>query len=229
MQSTIIIRLKTLLLWFVLLAVVSHLVTSAIYAISYYLRIKNRAGWDWNRFTNGGLYSYAELAFNSVFRGIFEMWTPKGANGLTGVSIQLNPVTAFSNIYLRPISISFGINLMWLLILLVIPTTRRIAKIRTAHVLRAFILSMLASLLILQLSRYSLRTYSYYWHMHYELFGQSLSHQLIAIWQLVFWPSAIMYSWKIKPATLLIALGTIAAVLLGVVLNLIIFVLPDFI
>ena len=228
MHSTIVINLKTLIVWFALLALASHLATSAIYAVDYYLKIKNRAGWGWNRFTNGGLYAYAELAFNSVFRGIFEMWTPKDANGLNTVAIQLNPFAAFSNIYLRPISISIGINLMWFLVLVVIPTTRRIAKIRTAHVLRAFILSMLATLLILQISRYSARNKGYYWYISLELFGQDPFQQLIAIWQLFFWPAAIIHSWKIKPAKLLVILGSIAAVLAGLVLNLIVFVIPDY-
>jgi len=228
-KPTIIINIRTLVLWYLFLALTSHLAVSAVYAVSYYIRIRARAGWNWNRFINGGFYSYAELAFNSIFRGVFEMWTPVGASGLNTVSVQLSAATAFSNIYLRPIAISIGINLMWLIILLVIPTTRRIAKIRTAHVLRAFVLSMLATLLILQLSRYSIRTSSFYWYMHLELLGQSPSHQLIAIWQLFFWPAAIVHSWKIKPAKLLIILGTIAAVLTGLVLNLVVFITPDFI
>jgi hypothetical protein len=117
---------------------------------------------------------------------------------------------------------------MWLLVLLVIPTTRRLAQLRTAHVMRACILSMLGTLLALQISKFQMRPGSYYWYMRYEYFDRSIFSTLIACWQLVFWPCAIIWGWKIKSPKLLILLGTIAAILAGVLLEVWIYIIPDF-
>ncbi len=222
------VNLKALVLWFVLLATTTHLMVCTYNAVKYYLRIKANNGWDWNRFTTNGFYSYTELAFNSVFRGIFGMYTPTDPNGITHVSIHWISWTSFSNTYLRSTAASLGINLMWLLVLLVIPTTRRLAQIRTAHVVRAFVLSSLGTLLALELSLLLMRPGSYYWYMRYEYLDRSLSSTLIALWQLVFWPSAIIWGWKIKSPKLLILLGTAAAILAGSLLEVWVYIIPDF-
>ena len=223
------VNLRVLLLWYATLFLVLHSAASISYAVAYYHRIYARPGYWSKLFDSKGIYAYPELAFNAFFRNIVEMRSQAGALGLSKIQIDFHGWMSVANLILRPASLSIGINFMWLIVLLVIPTTRRLAKIRRAHVYRAFLLSMVCTLTILQTTRIDTGSGFQYWRMHTELYGYRPMLQLLVIWQLIFWPAAIIQGWKIKPAKLLIALGTIAAVLAGLLLNISIFILPDLI
>lgn len=228
-QLTISLKPKALVIWYILFTLLLHTLLVLPYVMYYYLRNKSLNNWYWSHFQSRGLYAYPELAFNAFFQGIFEIQSPMGANGFNATWIQFTGWPAFINLFARPISFSLGVNLMWLTILLVIPTTRKIAKIRKAHVCRAFVLSMLCTFIIFETNRFSTKGISFYWYAHQEILGRRPLVQLLVIWQILFWPAAIIQGWQIKPAKLIITLGTIAALLAGFLLNITIFILPDLI
>jgi hypothetical protein len=104
-----------------------------------------------------------------------------------------------------------GFSTLWLVVLLVIPTTRRIAKIRTRHIMRAYILSLLPAIMIIEILRFE---------SAYALVSRITPSDLAplgiissVLWLIVFWACAVRVGWGIRPAWLLITLGTIAALL----------------
>ncbi|MFK7759741.1 MAG: hypothetical protein AB8C13_07340 [Phycisphaerales bacterium] len=221
------IRLRVLMLWVFVLGIAMHVVVTVPGTVGYYSRLQSRQGYWLNQFNSKGVYAYPELAFNRLFEHVFEMRYQGTPSGPGEIKIWFDWGVSFLSIIARPVSLSVGINMMWLAVLLLIPTTRRLAKIRTAHVLRAFLLSMIAAMVVFQAARFNLGMRSYYWRTHITLLGYRPALQILVIWQLVYWPVVIHIGWKIQKSKLLIALGSTAAILFGLLLNITIFILPD--
>lgn len=112
-----------------------------------------------------------------------------------------------------------GFSSLWLLIMLVIPTTRRIAKIRARHIMRAYILSLLPAVLIFEVLRFES---AYAMTAPATPSGLAPFSIIISIiWIIVFWACAVRLGWGIRPSWLLIILGSIAG-LLGMVVFLLV-------
>ncbi|MGJ8637313.1 MAG: hypothetical protein ACSHX5_10755 [Phycisphaerales bacterium] len=225
-HPTTVIKLKPLVLWFILLSLAAHILVSAINMYSFYAQHAGTTSWYWTNFKAGGVYAYPELALNTIFKSVFDFRIHQSNTGIDSIKVNFAGWNIFSTLFLRPLSASLGFNIMWLLVLLVIPTTRRLAKIRKAHICRAFILSLISTLLILQLTRLHYQYRMNSWRVWNSGLGFKSYLNLILIWQLLFWIAAIK-SWKIKSPKLLIALGTTAALLFALFLNTILFIIPD--
>jgi len=113
-----------------------------------------------------------------------------------------------------------GMTLFWMLVMLVAPVTRKQAKIRAPHVIRATLISSLTIVLAFELTRgaYVLDVLSsrsafagWFWQ---RVLTESLI-PIMMIWVLLFWASAIRAGWKIRVSWLLIILGSIASLLGG--------------
>ncbi len=104
-----------------------------------------------------------------------------------------------------------GYSTLWLIVLLAIPTTRRIAKIRARHIMRAYILSLLPAFVLFEILRFG----SAYGMVVPVTTSDPASFGIIIsmLWLIVFWACAVRVGWGVRPAWLLIILGTIAALL----------------
>ena len=104
-----------------------------------------------------------------------------------------------------------GFSTLWLVVLLAIPTTRRIAKIRARHIMRAYILSLLPAVMIIEILRFES---AYAMVSRVTPSGLALLGIISSVlWLIVFWACAVRVGWGIRPAGLLIILGTITALL----------------
>jgi hypothetical protein len=104
-----------------------------------------------------------------------------------------------------------------LIVLLVIPTTRKLAKLRGVHIARAAIISALVILMIFQCARAMSGIQMWVGIPNWIGILVGWIFIAIAVWFLVFWASAVRTGWKIRPSWLLILLGTIASILGGIV------------
>ena len=118
---------------------------------------------------------------------------------------------------------------LWVLILSVVPTTRRMAKMRFLHVVRALLLSAVGLIMLFTLGRLSdaieqLSQLSIYspqlndaldrlsWIMPDVLWVFGAAY---LVWIQWLWIAAIRIGWQIRPSWLLILLGLIASILGG--------------
>lgn len=119
--------------------------------------------------------------------------------------------------YCRPFAFSVGFTLFWLVILVVLPNTREVSKVRIGHLLRAGVLSIVMICIAIECHRLS-TTFLYarnsYQFVAMETFRTLIVYGLV-VWQLVYWPSVIIVGWRIEERRLLLTLGTVAAILGG--------------
>ncbi len=127
---------------------------------------------------------------------------------------------AWYEYFVRQIVFPVGVVLLWCVVLLAIPQSRRIAKIRKAHFSRAIILSVLMIALSYELNYLYIMLYNLgfipqfmYWHTQLWIM------RLAIVWQLLFWGSAVVIGWQIRPWKLMVILGSIAALLGGAALK----------
>lgn len=115
--------------------------------------------------------------------------------------------------YLR---LPLGMGLTWAMVLSVLPTTRRLARLRRAHVLRA----LLFHCGMIVLAYYALRMLFPFGEVYANIpLGLAAVgiFLLLCVWSLAWWVIALWVGWGVRSWSLTI-LGTIAAVLGGVVL-----------
>jgi hypothetical protein len=212
------ILLGRLVLWIVMMFVVLHVI--AAIPFGYY----NWVGLDQWQFGSiqlsyqaYGVPGLLAMLSNALFSPIVHF-------------IDLGRLTAtyFGNgpIYLNSVSdllagsvLVFGFSTTWLIVLVAIPTTRKLAKIRVRHILRAYIISMLPAIILFQV----LRVESAYGMMARTTPSGVLPLALLVsiLWLITFWASAVRVGWRIRHAWAMIVLGTIAG-LLGMLVSVLI-------
>lgn len=214
--------LSTLSMWSLLTLILVHLIASVVAAFGR---------WDWfyayqfasiaELYQYQGMLGLVQLAFNSLFAPLFTI------SGADGGSLSFNLGTRFweyADVLYMPALPALGAMSIWIVILTVIPTTRKLAKLRSAHIVRAGTLSLLSVLLFIEFIRVYLVIAPNFFITRGSLMEDKLFivGAVLFVWQLVFWPAAIIIGWRIRPAALLVILGTIAAVLGGITLTLVI-------
>jgi len=208
------ITIPMLIKWCFLLILIAHLLASVC---SGFGRWKAIDSWYYGTvdriYSVGGLMGITEIIINALFAPFITV-SPTGA-GVRQMTIQLGSPYGESVEKLIVIpSLALGATLFWFLVMVVIPTTRRLSKLRFVHLSRAFILCFTAVVLHFEFIRgisgldmfAGSRTG---WHDTLQIY----SIFIMLLWHLLFWPSAIFCTWKIRPAWLLIILGSIAAFL----------------
>ncbi len=135
---------------------------------------------------------------------------------------------------LRSLSVSFGrvpmlflailaFSLMWVINLTVMPVTRRAAKLRAAHVVRAAIISVWVALLSVELERVAEACWAAW---PGTAVGSVIrivlpTLQVFAfVWTAVWWGSAARTAWSLPQARLTIVLTTLAGLLAAAALTL---------
>jgi len=215
------IRLQRLLLWVVSFVVGLHLLVSVPVGFGYWFtQGRNSYG------SLGGLYQRAGLE-GLIVPVVDAVCTPFFS---AGISYRSNRLIFFSGFItdseLRDatlIALPFiGMTLLWMVVLLVAPVTRRRAKIRSAHVIRALLISIITIAIAFELTRgaHMLDILTSKGRFAGKFWVRVLTESfipLMMLWVLVFWGSAIRAGWKIRPSRLLITLGSITSLLGGFV------------
>jgi len=214
------IKLSMLVRWSLVLVVLAHLASSVAMGLGRWNE------YDWYRLGSLnlaqplGFFDIFSLTFNAFCSPLITIYP--SANGTLQFNWYSYGYESTSD-YLAIASFPFGASLLWLVILAVIPTTRRIAKLRTEHIFRAAIIAATSCALLFEFGRIVQGMI-----MFRQPFLDWYSLVLVicvfftAIWHFLFWPAAIIIGWKIRPAILLVTLGTIAAFLGAFTLTIII-------
>lgn len=111
-------------------------------------------------------------------------------------------------------TLPLGYGLVWFVILGCLPVTRRIAKVRIAHVARGLLLHGGVLILCLQLTRVFYLFESTSRWAGYTMF---VLFHAVCVWTILWWACAIWKGWAIR-SILLMVLGTIAGLLGGMTL-----------
>lgn len=166
-------------------------------------------------------YGVAEILFDALAYPYFDA-SAYPYSSTWSLTISRGWPGAWYEYLVKPLAFETGFIMLWLAVLLAIPHSRRIAKVRSAHIFRATILSVLMLVLTYELTRlnrlvYELTINRMYWQLSRAVVPAAV------IWQLVFWASAIGIGWRVRPLKLLILLGTVAALLGGSALSIYVF------
>jgi hypothetical protein len=209
------VRLRSLLLWVLTLAIGMHLLASIFVGLGVWTEY---GVWRYGSFSqyisSFGILGVARLIFNAIFAGVAYMEFDPSGDLFFGFSLGSYSPMSDNWFVLLPFS---GIAGLWLIVLLVIPTTRKLAKLRGVHIARAAIISALVILMIFQCARAMSGIQMWVGIPNWIGILVGWIFIAIAVWFLVFWASAVRTGWKIRPSWLLILLGTIASILGGIV------------
>ncbi len=204
------VSLKQLAIWVLLMTVVLHLLASIPYGYYNWHAIDQ---WAFNTpkaaYQTYGYTGPLMMISNSIFSPLVHFQrTPAGFNpSLIGTMPWL---PSFFDM-LVGLLLATGFATIWSAVLLAVPVTRRIAKIQVKHIARAFLLSILAGMVLFQACRVESIYYNVATVTPSILFLTTI--YVTILWLIVFWISAIRIGWRIRPSLLLIILGTIAALL----------------
>jgi len=218
------IRIRPLCVWGVILILVCHALSSLVVV---YLNLRGRT-WAGNSGISGmyranGPEGLFKLIFDGIAAPYFEYWLYDGR------IYADSPFSGFWDLYrgggvsageLTPYGFAMVVSmLMWVIVICVVPITRRRAKVRAAHIARAIVIALVAHGISFELFRalYFMgeRMYTLRWVQTLSVLGVAGS----MLWQWIYWPCVLAIGWRIRPSFLLITLGTIASVLGVVVLT----------
>jgi hypothetical protein len=223
------IRLGRIFLWMGLWFGLFHLLSSASVLLSYHqnvlkvnadmrkllLRYPNTPKSNQSLLTDVTTLSYW---YDLVQSSILYPFDSSMRNGSGSIDIALECFWA-----------ALGMVLLWCVILGVVPTTRRIAKIRYLHVIRGMLISLVGLVIVfplgaltesLYLIKWNLNTTSS-WYNRLDMLADSLRISLIGfslmylVWIQWLWIAAVRVGWQIRPSWVLVVLGFIASVLGG--------------
>lgn len=206
-------------LWVIFIMVMTHLLIS----IPNGVLVWNKHNWNQRTLTQHyqtyGGYGIAEIIFDAIafpyYNALPEPYTHKWT-----LYFERGWPEAWYETFFKVINFQLGFLLIWLLVLVVIPTTKRHAKIRTAHVVRAAALSTLIIFMSVEFFRL-FRVLHENSGLYFDVFTpiQNLVVPTAILWQIIFWSCAIKIGWKVQRWKSLVILGTTAALLGGKALS----------
>jgi hypothetical protein len=216
-----------LLLWCVPLVLITHLLVAIPSGWARW-ESRNWSGASLDQYIlTYGYYGYAKILFDGI---AFPLWYALPQSSGYILSLEVHQFDGFTNLLvyelvMKPIGYQLGFIITWLVVLLAIPHTRRLAKIRNAHIARVTLLSTLMMLLSYEVHKvfFAMEEFPGSFPLFAETF-QPIFSLLMMAWQVAFWACAISIGWQVRPARLLVTLGSIAAVLGGVTLMVCLFV-----
>ncbi|MBM92187.1 MAG: hypothetical protein CMJ35_11345 [Phycisphaerae bacterium] len=210
------ISLRALAMWLIVLAIGLHLLMSIPYGIGAWHDQSRYYGSLSNLYQNAGIKGLIQPLIEGIG------WPFVGARvDFIGSSLRLYfPITnaRIARSAFTPLFPLFGMTLVWALIMLVLPTTRRRAKIRAAHVYRAALISVFTLVLVFEMHRLTLGLDL--WTATPPMISNTWARRfggvvipLLGLWVLLFWGSAVIVGWRVRPCGLLIVLGSIASLI----------------
>jgi len=212
------IHLRVLCIWLILCALGLHLLLSIPYGIGIWQGISARYyGSLSDLYQTAGLKGMMAPFVNAIGNPFVYEWV--GGNGSVHFGSELllrNTVRS----EISPMIPLLGMTLGWMVVLLVVPVTRRYAKIRSAHVFRAGLLSLLVVLVSFEFAKL-VQGLDLWAQVGFSptsrwkgVFG-GMVMPILGIWLLVFWAMAIKVGWRIRGCGVLIFLGSIVSFLSG--------------
>ena len=215
--------------WCVLVCFITHLIVAVPVGLEHW---QER---NWTSMTPRqyievhGLSGALSIAFNGVAQPLYEAFPNERGYART-IDVAIRPdrwdADYFMDIFFRPIGFQLGFIALWLVVLLAIPRTRRMTKLRGAHIARTALLSATAMVLTFELYRFNIALHGLGGSrtgVTYFMYNKIVP--LLIVWQIVFWACAIAIGWRIRPWRLLVVLGTLAALLGGATLRVYVFLL----
>ncbi|GEM_PF-1747591 len=210
--------------WALILVVVLHLINAVPIGIEATSQGRWRNGISTRSLvTQHGVQAVTTIGINGLADPFGRAWvrTPYRRPNAPPL-IQYFPNRAFG-IYeqvVRLFSFPIGFACLWAVVLGVVPSTRKLAKVRAAHLVRAVVLACVMIVVTFEVHRlvsvYQTNA-SVLGYGALRITRAVLVYGLV-VWQLVYWPSVVIVGWRIEQRRLLLTLGTIAAILGGVTL-----------
>lgn len=205
------IALRRLAWWMVMMWVVLHVVMAIPFGYYNWMGVDR---WLFGSielaYRAHGVQGVFALISNALFSPLLHFIDTGGLSPIFFGGNGTASLYSFSDIAIGMLPI-VGFSSTWVLILLVIPTTRRIAQIRSRHIIRAFIISLLPGIVFFEVVRFESAYSAVARITPSDLFV--LTVYICFPWLIVFWASAIKAGWRLQHAWALIVLGTIAGVL----------------
>jgi len=223
------VRLRALSQWILLMWVGVHLLVSIPYGVGWW-RVMSSAyyGSLSELYQLGGIKASVAPFVTAVGSPFVYMWIdPKSGATKVGSNLYHASIQRDS---LSPMLPILGMILIWMVVLLATPITRKQAKIRRAHVARAGLMSMIVVVVAFEFAKLAEgfgylgqvgNTVNYFWA---RVFGSVVMPALV-LWLIVFWATAIYTGWKVRPCRVLITLGSVASLLGGVVMLYVVWVM----
>lgn len=224
------VSIVRLVLWVILALFIVHTLVAIPNGYNAWIR----SSWNWSRVTfqqyqqMHGNYAYAEMLFDGYFYPYLDAiprpWSQQSSHKWT---LDIRRGWHFRVGHSQsPHIVSAGMLLLWSIVLLAIPHTRRLSKLRARHVVRAIILSIFMIAMSYELTHLIRTMYELDWIPRAAFpVLDGLPVMFCWVWLLVFWGCAVHLGWLIRPSRLLIALGTIASILGGTTLSVYIFII----
>ena len=222
------IKLRTLAVWVLLTIITTHVLVSIPLGIGLW----GRSTSSWGSLTileyidQYSLYGIAELTLDALFDPAMRTWiSTRGGSGYS-LRFQAGQRHLIYAILIKPIVFQVGFVMLWTTVLVAIPYTRRVTKVRAKHVIRAILLSVLMLGLSFEFTRliYGIMMWmGFYWNGFAVARIYRIVVPVLVLWQLIYWSSVISIGWRVQPWRLLVVLGTIAALLGGFALRVYVF------
>ena len=205
------VRPLILLLWCLALSALLHL---AIGVVLYQTQFSRTRLWYPPASGVTDAEIGADAAWVSLVGGVIETGVPyRGLRSFWANFLSVD-VLGFST-PMWSVAI-LGFTLIWIIIMLVVPVTRRAAKLRVAHIARAGILSVFASVLVIELARCVMAAHLL-WRGSLLLpaIGWSVrsASGLLFLWTVWWWRTAAKRGWSLGAAKGLVSLATLGGLL----------------
>ena len=213
-----------MMIWVVLVMVLTHLLVSIPTGIGLW-NSNNWSGYTVRGYIDQyGLYGIAKVIFDGIASPYFSVYPQRG-QFILSMPVTVNWGRYWYEGLFRPIGFQLGFVLLWLVVLMAVPQTKRMANLRSVHIARAVMFSVLVMVLSIELFRLSRAMYGLTGYS-FDFFTE-VTYWIVPIamlWQIAFWSCAIAIGWRVYPWKLLVGLGTTAALLGGLVLRIYVFV-----
>ena len=212
------IRYRTLLLWLLLILIVLHTLALFPVAMGHWHEQWGMMGTGgFREFSSHGYAAYLFELHNAVISPFLRI-----QYGYYGFGYRLG---GYYNDELHAAMLICGFvtaqSLMWLIITWVLPITRARSSLRVAHLIRAFLITLIPAIFFFEFVR--VITGLYNWMpaspmMNWIPFVFLALMALTLIWLYWFWIAAMKIGWGIKPVWHIAILGSIAALLTGAII-----------
>ncbi len=218
--------LKRYFLWIAILMAILHILTSAAFVVTSFvlttMRNSDTEAWMVNQTPEIQAQFQAYLVDTTTF----DYWWPLIAESvlypIVNNSFYYNGLSAIA---LASAAFFIGISVMWCILFVAFPTTRKRSKLRFVHIARAMIICASLPLFLIELARgFDVLLYiGDVWVPLSRLESQSLLIWNVAvtcllIWVQWFWISATRIGWKVKARwweLILVMLASFFGVVLG--------------
>lgn len=211
------IRFRTLLLWLLLILLVLHALALVPVAMgNWHEQWALMGTGGFRAFSEQGPIAYLYELHNAMFSPFLRI-----QYGYYGFAYRLG---GYTNNELEAAMLICGFvtaqSLMWLIIIWVLPITRARSALRTAHLVRAFVITLIPAIFFFEFVRVITGFFNWMPNapvINWIPFVFLALMALTLIWIYWFWIAAMKVGWGIRPVWPIAILGSFAAMLSGAI------------